>query len=240
MDIRRTIPEFIKRALRPAYRLLRAEAACRLGWFSSDFDLVGYETLTEAMRKAGCDRLPGDFVEIGAFLGGGTRKLGDFARSCGKKVWVVDIFDPSFDVTANADGTRMADLYLSSLKHRSQEKVFRAVTRPVADVLEVVQQDSRTVRFPEGLRFAFGFIDGNHDPEFVKSDFRLVWSRLTPGGLLGFHDYGGDLPGVTQAIDQLVDEFRAEIESTTQVPEKWLMFLRRKAEPVGTSTHSSR
>jgi hypothetical protein len=179
-------------------RLLKraeSETALRLGWSAPALDLVGYQTLVERIQRSGCCRIPGDFIEVGAFLGGGTVKLANLARSCG------NIFDPGFDLTVNSAGTPMASLYHATLGRGSQERVFRLVTKRVAGSLEVLKQDSRAVVLPPDVRFAFGFIDGNHDPEYVKSDFRLVWDRLAPGGLLGFHDYGGDLPDVTSQIE---------------------------------------
>ncbi len=210
----------------------KSETALRLGWAAPALDLVGYESLVEHIQRSGCCGIPGDFIEVGAFLGGGTVKLAKLARSCGKRVWVVDIFDPGFDVTQNSAGTPMASVYHAYLGSGSQERIFRLVTRPVADTLEVLKQDSRAVVLPPEVRFAFGFIDGNHDPEYVKSDFQLVWDRLAPGGLLGLHDYGGDLPEVTRAVDQLVDRFGSQIESTNVAPRQWLIFLQKKAEPV--------
>jgi hypothetical protein len=211
----------------------KSETALRLGWAAPPLDLVGYETLVEHIQRSGCCAIPGDFIEVGAFLGGGTVKLANLARSCGKRVWVVDIFDPGFDLTENSAGTPMATVYHGYLGRGSQERVFRLVTRPVAGTLVVLKQDSRAVVLPPDLRFAFGFIDGNHDPEYVKSDFHLVWDRLAPGGLLGLHDYGGDLPEVTRAIDELSDRFGSQIESTDLVPKQWLIFLQKKAESVG-------
>ncbi len=213
----------------------RLAFALRTGWLVPALDLVGYETLVEHIQRSGACRVAGDFIEVGAFLGGGTVKLAELARLLGKRVWVVDIFDPGFDLTVNAAGTAMASLYQATLGCGSQERAFRLVTRAVAGTLEVLKQDSRAVVLPPDLKFAFGFIDGNHDPEYVKSDFQLVWDRLSPGGLLGLHDYGGDLPEVTRAIDQLIDRFGSQIESTELVPKQWVMFLQKKAEPVASN-----
>jgi len=218
--------------LLPLLKRAKSEAALRLGWAAPALDLVGYETLVERIQSSGCCRIPGDFIEVGAFLGGGTVKLAKLARSCGKRVWVVDIFDPGFDLTVNSTGASMASLYRAALGRGSQEQAFRLVTKPVAGTLVVLKQDSRAVVLPPDLQFAFGFIDGNHDPEYVQSDFRLVWDRLAPGGLLGLHDYGGDLPEVTRVIDERIGRFGSQIESTELAPRQWLIFLHKKAEPV--------
>jgi Methyltransferase domain len=41
---------------------------------------------------------------------------------------------------------------------------------------------------PADTKLCFSFIDGNHDPEYVKSDFSLAWGSTVPGGIVAFHD----------------------------------------------------
>ncbi len=136
----------------------------------------------------------------------------------------MDIFDPAFDATVNSSGNRMCDLYSRALAGKSQEQVFWRINRKNRGQLRVLKADSRTVRLPDDVQFAFGFIDGNHDPTWVESDFLLIRGRLHPGGVVGFHDYGGDLPLVTQKIDELVARNRAHIADISIFPEKWLLF----------------
>ena len=130
-------------------------------------DFVGYETLVEILMGRRIIALPGNFIEIGAFLGGGTAKLAKIAALCGKKVWVVDIFDPNFDKTATVDGMAMNDMYRGFVRYASQEQIFRWVTGPYAQHLKVLKGDSRLVKVPLHAQFSFGFIDGNHDPAWV-------------------------------------------------------------------------
>ena len=186
-------------------------------------DFVGYETLVRFLTDQEAYRLPGDFVEIGAFLGGGTAKLAALAASIGKSVWVVDIFDPNFDHTATVAGVKMSDMYAHFLRHASQEEIFHRVTKPHAKHLRVIRGDSREVAFPPGTDFSFGFIDGNHDPAWVENDFRLVWPRIVPGGWIGFHDYGGDLPLVTSTINELMGEYSEQIAQTVKIQEKTII-----------------
>ena len=196
-------------------------------------DLAGYDLLGDFIRSEGLDRLPGDFLEIGCFLGGGTAKLAKLAASVGKQVWVVDIFDPSFDLTPNLSGDRMADIYQSFLKGRTQEEIFRQATAPWSSVIHILKQDSMKVRFPQGLRFAFAFIDGNHDPRWVKSDFELALRRLEPGGWAGFHDYRGDLPQVTAALDEMIDRHAGEIARIEMIKERWILLVQKRPCPRG-------
>ena len=192
-------------------------------------DLVGYDALVNFIRREGVDRMEGDFLEIGCFLGGGTAKLARLAQATGKLVWVIDVFDPGFDHTANTNGDRMADLYHGYLQSSSQEEIFRAITRPWADRIRVIKEDSRNASLPEGTRLAFAFGDGNHDPIWVKSDFQLIWSHLHPGGWAGFHDYGGDLPEVTAALDSMMRDHASEIERVEIMKERWVLLVKKSS-----------
>lgn len=190
-------------------------------------DLSGYENLLKVIIKNRLCEMDGDFVEIGAFLGGGTYKLCKLAelRSPGKKVYSLDIFQAATDQTACALGDTMATIYQKALRGRDQLAVYREVTAGCGNLVTIVG-DSAKVALP-ATRVAFGYIDGNHDPEYVKSDFNLLWSRLVPGGILAFDDYGFDLPDVTKTIDGLVAERRAQIARTWKAG--WKTFFIQKA-----------
>jgi SAM-dependent methyltransferase len=190
-------------------------------------DFVGYELLVDFMRGRALHRLQGDIVEIGAFMGGGTAKLARFARDHGKRVYAVDVFDPQRDKTQDTGGTRMCDIYEAFLQGRSQLEVYRQVTRDFDNIV-TINKDSKEVEFPREQSFIFGFIDGNHQPDYVRSDFYLVWRNLVPGGVLGFHDYDFDLPAVTEAIDRLLDEHKDEISEVHRIEERHIILLTKK------------
>jgi SAM-dependent methyltransferase len=190
-------------------------------------DSVGYEVLLEEIERHRLDRVDGDAVEIGVLLGGGTAKLcGWFARNApGKRVLAVDVFDPDFDPTTTVAGWTMRELYAHRIGDRNQRAVFDEVTRGHENLV-VVAGDSTSTEIP-AERLAFAFVDGSHVPADVESDFRLVWKRLAPGGIAAFHDYGADLPEVTETLDACV---RARAD---QVDEVWtrspsILFVRRR------------
>jgi predicted O-methyltransferase YrrM len=169
--------------------------------------MSGYEVLLDAIRTRGVLDVPGDFVEIGAFLGGGTYKLARFAPH--KRVVVLDVFDPTFDLTECDSGQTMSDVYAERVNGRNQREVFDEVTAGLPNV-EVLVGDSAKVELP-CEQVAFAFIDGNHDAAYVRSDFEKVWAKLSPGGLVAFHDYDHDLPDVTRTIHEEVGEHADEI-----------------------------
>ncbi len=56
-------------------------------------------------------------------------------------------------------------------------------------------------------RFAFIFIDGSHKIHHVTED--LAWTRLLePGGIVCFHDYDRNFPGVVLAVDRFLARYR--------------------------------
>jgi hypothetical protein len=190
-------------------------------------DWTGYEVLLEEIERHGIDRTEGDVLEIGAFLGGGTAKLcGWFARRAPeKRVVTVDVFDPEFDPTSTVEGWDMAALYNDALRGRDQRATFDEVTRGCRNLV-VVAGDSTQVELPTE-RLAFAFVDGDHSPEGVRSDFELVWARLSPGGLAAFHDYGEDLPGVTHTLHRCIGEHAEQIARVwTRTPR--LLFVQRE------------
>lgn len=191
---------------------------------SADNDFVGYEVLIDFMKKQGLQKLEGAIVEIGAFMGGGTSKLAKFAQKYGKKVYAVDIFDPRSDKTPDKNGVKMCDIYQAFLQGRSQLEVYQQTTHAFGNIV-TINMDSKKVSFHKGQKFIFGFIDGNHQPDYVRNDFNLIWGHLVPGGSVGFHDYNFDLPEVTKAIEGLIDEHKDEISGVHEIKDKHILLL---------------
>lgn len=189
-------------------------------------DWTGYEVLLEEIERHGLDEVEGDVLEIGPLLGGGTAKLcGWFAVKTGnKRVVSVDIFDPTTDLTTTSEGWPMSDLYSELLAGRDQRTVFDEVTRHCVN-LDVVVGDSSTVQLPVE-RLAFAFVDGNHAASHVQKDFERTWERLSPGGIVAFHDYGEDLPSVTRTLHEAIGRHATEISRVwTRSPA--LLFVQR-------------
>jgi hypothetical protein len=184
-------------------------------------DFVGYEILIDFMEQRGLYELEGDIVEIGAYMGRGTAKLANFARRYGKKVYAIDVFDPSLDKTLSRSGIKAGDVYQAFLQGRSMFEVYQESTRGFDNIV-TIEEDSCRVSFPEKQRFIFGFIDGCHQQIYVESDFSLIWPRLVSGGALGFHDYKfDDWPEVTRAADKLMNEYKREIGEAYEIEGKY-------------------
>jgi len=194
---------------------------------SADNDFVGYEVLIDFMKKRSLQNLEGDIVEIGAFMGGGTVKLAKFGQKCGKKVYAVDIFDPSCDHTPDKNGVKMCDIYQAFLQGRSQLEVYQQTTHAFDNIV-TINMDSKKVSFHKGQKFIFGFVDGSHQPDYVRNDFNIIWRHLIPGGSIGFHDYNFDLPEVTGAIDGLIEKHKDEISEVNEIEQSHIVMLTKK------------
>lgn len=180
-------------------------------------EFVGYENLVRFIKKETLLQLEGDLIEIGAYMGGGTVKLARLARRHGKKLYVIDTFDPAADKTISKSGVAATEVYRAFLEGRSMREVYRKATRRLPNVITIVE-DSRRVVFDEEQRFVFGFVDGCHEKACVENDFYLIWRHLVPGGIVGFHDYKyDDWPEVTKALDGLMDKHRDEISETHKI-----------------------
>jgi SAM-dependent methyltransferase len=187
-------------------------------------DFVGYEVLLDFIEERSLHRLEGDLVEIGSFMGGGTAKLARYARKHGKRVFAIDIFDPAADGTATSDGTVMRDIYLAFLEGNSQLEIYEETVHGLDNVV-TIRQDSREVSFPPEQRFIFGFIDGNHHPDYVRNDFHIIWQNLIEGGVIGFHDYNTDLPDVTNCINKIISEHAKEIVEIKEIVPQHIVLL---------------
>lgn len=199
-------------------------------------DFVGYETLIDFMKNNRVLERPGDVVEIGAFLGGGTLKLSRYLerKFSGKRLFVIDIFEPGFDNTRTEEGRSMTEIYSMALgrhENRTQWEIFSEVTCGCGNI-SVLKGDSREAVLPCSS-VCFAFIDGNHDAEYVESDFMLVWDKLSPGGAIGFHDYEYNLPEVTRKVNELAAKYAGDIAATFHDKEKHVFFLIRSMLGAG-------
>lgn len=184
---------------------------------ASPDEFVGYENLIAFIEERTLQKLEGDIIEIGAFMGGGTVKLAQFAKKYGKRVYVIDTFEPGLDQTVSRSGVAASDVYQAFLKGRSMFEVYQEATRGFDNII-TIKEDSMKVKFSQEQKFVFGFVDGCHQRAYVENDFHLIWPNLVSGGALGCHDYKyDDWPEVTEAVDGLLDEHQNEISEVYEI-----------------------
>jgi len=184
-------------------------------------DFVGYEVLIDFIKQRALHELEGDIIEIGAYMGRGTAKLAKFAQRYGKKVYAIDVFDPSLDKTMSKSGIKAGDVYEAFLQGRSMLEAYQESTRGFDNIV-TIREDSKKISFPEEQGFIFGFIDGCHQQAYVENDFHVIWPHLVSGGALGFHDYKfDDWPEVTKAAEKLTHAHKMEISEAYEIEGKY-------------------
>jgi predicted O-methyltransferase YrrM len=184
-------------------------------------DFVGYEVLIDFIKQLALHKLEGDIIEIGAYMGRGTAKLAKLAQRYGRKVYAIDVFDPSLDRTRSKSGIKAGDVYEAFLKGRSMLEAYQESTRDFDNII-TIREDSQKVSFPEEQKFLFGFIDGCHQEAYVENDFYVIWPHLVSGGVVGLHDYKfDDWPEVTEAADRLIHKHKSEIREVYEIEGKY-------------------
>jgi SAM-dependent methyltransferase len=184
-------------------------------------DFVGYEVLIDFIKQRALHKLEGDIIEIGAYMGRGTAKLAKLAQRYGRKVYAIDVFNPSLDRTRSKSGIEAGDVYEAFLRGRSMLEAYQESTRDFGNII-TIREDSKKVSFPEEQKFIFGFIDGCHQQAYVENDFYIIWPHLVSGGTVGLHDYKfDDWPEVTEAADRLIHKHKREISEAYEIEGKY-------------------
>jgi len=112
----------------------------------------------------------------------------------------------------------MANIYndlLNRFNGRSQFDVFSKINKCNTNISCLIG-DSKKIEIPCN-QLCFGFIDGNHSPDYVENDFYLIWNKLSSHGAVAFHDYEWDLPQTTGKIKQLVSRHASEIQDSYHI-----------------------
>jgi predicted O-methyltransferase YrrM len=148
--------------------------------------------LTYLAEKA---RNSSSVAEVGCWLGRSTLAM---ALNTQGVVFAIDTWMGSPEHAGILEGKPEDWLYSEFLRNINRARNVIAIRMPSVEAAEAVGR--------VGLDFVF--IDAAHDYDSVKADI-LAWRPLLrEGGILAGHDYYGDYPGVAQAVNELVPDFR--------------------------------
>lgn len=86
--------------------------------------------------------------------------------------------------------------------------------------VEIILKDSRELTAEEIPRADVVFIDGGHDYETVRSDTRLAYQIVRPGGAIVWHDYNA-MPEI--GVRRCIDEMNALGDSRVLVAPTWMV-----------------
>jgi hypothetical protein len=60
-----------------------------------------------------------------------------------------------------------------------------------------------------------------------------------PGGRAGFHDYGGDLPKVTAALDSMMRGHASENERVEMMKQRWGLLVQKRSGSIHLTAKDS-
>lgn len=176
----------------------------------------------------------GDLCEIGTFNGVGAAHLLSKIKTGERKLWVIDPFEDQDisdrDFIENTKGygeqkgpwkLRPELLFWLNLYRKNLWAIFDR------DKAELLTEDSAADPIPNGTQLAFTFIDGNHSPQYVRSDFEMIFEKTVNGGYIALHDYGGALRPTTETIDKILSDYEGRI-SVEKIDEKFITIIVKK------------
>jgi len=156
------------------------------GWLTDREGEFLYNTAKNCKGK-------GVIVEIGSWKGKSTIWLGKGAKS-GNKVKIYAI-DPHFGSSEHKKWYGKCWTYEEFKKNIKNAEIDDIVV-PIVKISKDAAKD-----FNEPVEFIF--IDGAHEYELVKLDFKLWFPKLINGGIMAFHDTF-KWPGPKKVVEKFV------------------------------------
>ena len=160
-------------------------------------------------------RIEGDFAEVGVYRGITAKFLHSLAP--GKKLYLFDTFDgfDRLDVAAEASETGRRQT-AGQFSDTSLEQVKRFVGTDRNVIYRRGRFPETALDLPVGTAFSLVHFDADlYEP--ARSFCEFFYPRMTPGGVMIFHDYNSGFVGVRKAVDAF---FMDKPEGTIQVPDK--------------------
>ena len=192
-------------------------------------DLARLVMFIENVNRIVIERIPGSVAELGVYKGTTAKLLHELLPE--RTFWLFDTFEgfDARDLSHEADGTP-AKVWFGDT---SLEAVLRYIgsserIRPCKGYFPAT-----AAAVPDGERFALVHIDADLAKP-TRSALEYFYPRLSPGGFLILHDYGGGAwPGVADAVDAF---FADKPESLVRIPDRsgTAIVRRMKGAAAGT------
>lgn len=172
----------------------------------------------------------GDIVECGVGSGATLLPIARWALNEGRdrRVFAADTFeglpytDEATPVESDLQVGECAEISAEDFQKLLIQRKLAGVVEPVVGLFEDVLEEGL-----KGAKIAFAFLDADCYRSTLAA-YRIVFPKLSPGAILGFHDYGFvRTPGVTHVVDNEVDMNLFKVMLCGDD----CLFLRRKRAP---------
>lgn len=142
--------------------------------------------LAAAAPKGGC------IVELGSYRGKSTVALALGAKISGATVWAIDPHE-SYRQGETDFGPADHAAFMQNIVRMEVQDVVWVINLPAEMVAQIWYDPIDLI-----------FLDANHEYESVKNDFQKWEFCVKQDGLIAMHDTGGNWPGVTQFVNELL------------------------------------
>lgn len=171
---------------------------------SDQIDEEGLQTVWDTLSTAIKQRIPGDVVEFGCYVGTTSlviRKLLDEYQASDKRAFhVYDSFDGLPEKSEQDSSAAGVDFKAGKLWARKRDFIHEFQSAGLRT--PVIHKAWFNELGPNDVpaQIAFAFLDGDFYSSMIDS-LRLVWPRMTSGGFIVVDDYQREaLPGVSRAL----------------------------------------
>lgn len=163
------------------------------GWFTEAEAELMYGSVRDTLACG----VRGEVVEVGSYCGRSTVILGAAVKSAGVDRFVHAVDPHEGDVYVGGRGVERWAPTLERFRATVERSGYGSLIREVVQKSFQVKWDSF---------IAVLFIDGLHDYENVSRDYGHFINRVSPGGLVMFHDYGDQsFPDITQFVNEKIE-----------------------------------
>ena len=138
--IKKIIPIEIKRPIKQITRDVLFIKKYKFLPPASFTDMSGYELLLDTIIDKKLYQLEGEFVEIGAFIGGGTYKLSRLLEKLKieKKIYVIDTFNLSQEDHTPDQWKETISPHKKIMKDKKQYEVYKEVTKNCKNIITLI------------------------------------------------------------------------------------------------------
>ena len=161
---------------------------------------------------------PKSCLEIGSWMGRSASVICAALGCLGgeRSLLCIDAFRQSYDENyvqkailqhaMKRSGEAVKQAYTDFAKLKTVEDCFNlTVSRNpyMKRFCKIVKANSLELTPDDIPQIDFAYIDGDHTYEGVRSDCKLVMSKLADKGMVVFDDYYDDFPGIVKFVDEL-------------------------------------
>ena len=178
---------------------------------SDQIDERELEIILKHLSIAISNKVPGDVVEFGCYVGTASVPMMKVLQSTNRKLYLNDSFEGLPEKTAKDQSPSGVQFVAGELYAQKKQLVknFKQAGLP----LPIITKGWFSGLTPDQVptQIAFAFLDGDYY-ESILDPLKLIWDRLSSGAIIIVDDYSNEaLPGAQAAVDEWLSTHRGKL-----------------------------